>query len=150
MQLRIGSVPLSTLHVMQRNMDRWFDTAFSRALGEEASDSVAAFAPPVDIRETAESLEFFVELPGFEKDQIDIRVDQGTLILAGERKWDNEAKSENFHRVERSYGRFHRSFAIPPSVDASRITANLKNGVLHLVLPKSERAKPQQIPVNAS
>ena len=149
MHLRFACAPLNTLQVMQRNMDRWFDTALNR-LGDEIPDGLNQFVPPVDIRETGDSLEFLVELPGFEKDQIEIKVERGHLVLSGERKWNREAKEENYHRVERSYGRFQRTFALPSAVEPGKITANLKNGVLHIVLPKSERAKPHQIAVTVS
>ena len=150
MQLtRIGYSPLTSLHTLQRSMDQLLDQAFPRAWGEDGVDAVS-FVPPVDISETADNLEFFVELPGFEKDQVAIRVEEENLILSGERKWDKETKEENFHRIERAYGKFQRTFALPTSVETGKITASLKNGVLRIVLPKAERAKPHQVPVSVS
>lgn len=151
MQLtRFNYSPLSDLQLLQRGMDRWFNQAVSRFWGDEGLETTSTFVPPVDIRETEDAIEFTAEVPGFERDQIDIRVDQGNLVLSGERKFDQETKEENFHRIERSYGKFQRTFALPSSVDAEKIKATLKNGVLHVTLPKSEKAKPRQIPVSIS
>src|SRR2546428_11351708 len=150
MQLtRFNYLPLGDLQLLQRGMNRWFDQALLDFWGEDL-ETTSTFVPPVDVRETPDTLEFTAEVPGFEKDQIDIHVDQGNLILSGERKFEQEAKEENYHRIERSYGKFQRAFALPSSVDADRIKATLKNGVLHVTLPKSEKAKPRQIPVSTN
>jgi HSP20 family protein len=129
-------------------MDRWLDQTASRSWGDQGVDTIADFTPPVDICETAETMEFFVELPGFKKDQIEIRVEQGNLILGGERK--PVEKQETFHRVERAYGKFQRVFSLPSSIAPEGITAALKNGVLQITLPKSEAAKPRQIRVSVN
>ncbi|MBI4456821.1 MAG: Hsp20/alpha crystallin family protein [Acidobacteria bacterium] len=142
--------PFSELTSLQGAMNRLWRHAFSPAWGDEGVDTISTLVPPVDIHETADSLEFYAELPGFEKDQIDIRVDQGNLILSGERKFEEDVKEEDFHRIERSYGKFQRTFSLPPSVDAGKIKATLKNGVLHITLPKAEAAKPRQVPVSVS
>ena len=144
---RIGYTPATDFHCFQRSMDRLFEQAASRIWAPEDADSIGTFTPPVDVRETADALEFYAELPGFSKDQIDIRVDQGNLILSGERTLEKKVDSGSFHRVERAHGKFHRVFGLPTSVDAEKITASLKDGVLRLTLPKAEKAKPRQIPV---
>ncbi|HEY3130173.1 MAG TPA: Hsp20/alpha crystallin family protein [Acidobacteriota bacterium] len=149
MLTRFNYLPLGDLQLVQRGMNRWFDQALSNFWGDDL-ETTSTFVPPVDVRETPDTLEFTAEVPGFEKDEIDIRVDQGNLILSGERKFEQEAKEENYHRIERSYGKFQRTFALPSSVDADRIKATLKNGVLHVTLPKSEKAKPRQIPVSTN
>lgn len=141
--------PITDLQFLQRGVNRWFDQTFSHFWGDEGLEATSTFVPPVDICETTDALEFTAEVPGFEKDQIDIRVAQGNLILTGERKFEEETKKDNYHRIERSYGKFQRTFALPSTVDPEKIKATLRNGVLHVTLLKSEKAKPRQIPVSA-
>ncbi|HEY2931994.1 MAG TPA: Hsp20/alpha crystallin family protein [Acidobacteriota bacterium] len=132
------------------SVNRWFDQAFNRNWQDDTTESPMAFVPPVDVRETPEAIEFIAEVPGFEKDQIDIRVEGGNLTISGERKFEQKADRDEYHRVERAYGRFQRVFTLPPTVEADKIKATLKNGVLSVILPKSEKAKPRQIPVSVS
>ena len=147
--VRFNYSPYGDLFNLQRTVNRWFDSAFNRNWSDDAENTMS-FVPPVDVRETAEAIEFKAELPGFEKDQIDIRVDAGTLIISGERKFENNADTDDYHRIERAYGRFQRVFTLPSTVETDKITANLKNGVLSVSLPKSEKAKPRQIPVSVN
>jgi len=87
------------------------------------------------------------EIPGVERDQIAVEIKDGILTLHGERKFEKEVKEENYHRIERAYGTFHRSFSLPSSVAEEKISAKFKEGVLEVTLPKKERAKPKQIKV---
>jgi HSP20 family protein len=106
--------------------------------------------PPVDIYETDEH-EYVIkaELPDMKREDISLTFENNVLTLRGERKFEHDTKRENFHRVERSYGTFSRSFTLPNTVDASRISAVYKDGVLTVRLPQRDEAKPKQISVNA-
>ena len=108
-----------------------------------------AWSPSVDLRETETEIVFTVDLPGFEKDEIDISLNNGALSISGERTFDEENRSE-YRRVERGYGKFHRSFRLPDTVDAEKIEAHLNNGLLSIHLPRKKEALPRQIPVRVS
>ena len=107
------------------------------------------WSPSVDVSETETEIIFTAEFPGLEKDEIDISVNEGRLSISGERAFPEE-KDTKRHRVERWYGKFYSSFQLPKSADAEKISANLKNGVLTVTLPKKEEAKPRQIPVSVN
>lgn len=136
--------PLRDAFRLQGELDRLFGVPV-RALANDAEAS--RFAPPVDIYEDAEGLTLSVELPGFSADEIDLRVENDTLTLKGERKLENGDKRENYRRVERSYGSFTRAFALPPTVDTEQVRADAKDGVLKVFLPRREESKPRQIKV---
>jgi HSP20 family protein len=104
----------------------------------------------VDIYENGDSLVLKAEVPGINPDDVEIRVEDNTLYLKGERKFEKEVKEQNFHRVERSYGTFTRTFSLPNSVDADKVSANYQDGVLTLTMPKKEEAKPKTIKINVS
>ena len=110
-----------------------------------------AWLPPVDIYSTGEhALVIKAEIPGMNKDDIDITVENFTLTIRGEKKTEQAVKDDQFHRVERSYGAFTRSFALPHTVDSSKVEAEYKDGVLTIKLPQREDAKPKQIKVNVA
>jgi HSP20 family protein len=110
-----------------------------------------AWLPAVDIYSTSDhELVFKVEIPGMNKDDLDITVENFTLTIRGEKKSEQAVKDEQFHRVERSYGTFTRSFALPNTVDPGRVEATYKDGVLSVKLPLREEAKPKQIKVNVA
>src|SRR6185295_2330848 len=108
------------------------------------------WAPSVDIAETPEAFEIKAELPDVRKEDVKVSVEEGQLRISGERKQEKEEKGKRFHRVERSYGSFMRSFSLPENVDDSRLSAEYKDGVLKVVLPKTEKAKPKAIAVKVS
>ena len=110
--------------------------------------SLGAWIPPVDIEEDTEKLALTAELPGFKEDDIDIQVEGGVLTIRGERKFEDKQEGKNFHRVERSYGQFVRSFTLPNNVDRDNVKATFKDGLLSIELPKREEAKPRQIKVS--
>jgi HSP20 family protein len=114
--------------------------------GEEAL-AAAAFAPPVDIYEDENKLVLKLEVPGVRPEDIDIQVENRTLTVRGERKFTNEEKQENFHRVEQRYGTFARSFTLPSTVDPETVKANYDAGVLTMELAKKAEAKPRQIKI---
>ena len=109
-----------------------------------------AWAPAVDIFERGDDLVFRAEVPGVNREDIDISVENGVLQFKGERKRESEVKDEDFHRVERSYGAFARSFSLTTTVDSAKVQATFKDGVLEIVLPKAETAKPKRIQIAAA
>ncbi|HEU5360470.1 MAG TPA: Hsp20/alpha crystallin family protein [Candidatus Deferrimicrobiaceae bacterium] len=129
-------------------MNQIFEDALSRSRGREEGLRSGMWTPAVDIYETNDSVVVKAELPGVEKDQISVEVKDGILSLRGERKFEKEVKEESYHRIERSYGNFQRSFSLPVSVDQDKVTARFKDGVLEVKLPKKEQAKPKQIHVD--
>ena len=132
---------------MREEMERMFREFFRPGDGEEATWMRGNWAPPVDIYETDEAFVLKAELPGFSKEDVQIELHGNRLTLRGERKHDTEAKEEQYHRLERAYGRFERVFWLPATVDAEKIKASFTNGVLELRLPKSEAAKPKRIAI---
>ncbi len=141
--------PFRELGTMQKEFNRLFNEAFPRKYGEDEL-STRTWAPPVDIFETENSLVLKADLPGVDPKDVEIRVEDSTLYLKGERKFEKEVKEENYHRVERSYGTFTRSFSLPNSIDADKVTADYKDGQLTLTMPKREEAKPKTIRINVS
>ncbi|HSR50171.1 MAG TPA: Hsp20/alpha crystallin family protein [Acidobacteriota bacterium] len=127
------------------DVQRLFDDAFSNFFSRNYPETSRGWRPAVDVSEDTDALVFTAELPGFAKGDIDISVEDGVLTLSGERT--QERKDEEYHRIERSYGRFERSFTLPRNIDPDKISANLKNGLLVLTLPKREEAKPKQIDI---
>jgi HSP20 family protein len=123
-----------------------FQDAVSRLLSEPAGGR--PWAPPVDILETENELVLKADVPGVDLKDIDIQVENGTLTLKGERKFEKrEGAQEGYHRIERSYGSFVRCFSLPETVDAEKVAAEYKNGVLTVTLQKKELAKPRSIKV---
>lgn len=110
--------------------------------------TTASFVPAVDIYEDSKKVVLKLEVPGIEEKDLDIRVENNTLTVKGERKFEKEEKEENFHRIERRYGSFYRAFTLPSTVDAEHINANYNAGVLKLELSKKPEAQPKQIKVN--
>jgi HSP20 family protein len=120
--------------------DRFFDD-FDRSFAVAPFTDKGAWAPAVDIYEDEMAITLKAELPDMEEKDIDVRVEEGLLKLKGEKKFENEEKKENFHRIERRYGSFERTFALPDTVDADNISAKYDKGVLTVVAPKVERPK---------
>lgn len=137
--------PFRDLRAMQEQMNHLLDMAWSRDSGEELREGV--WHPPVDIFETEDAVIIKAELPGIEQKDIEVKIEDGTLVLRGERKHDEEIKKENYHRVERYYGPFQRSFALPNAIDQEKVKATCEKGVLTIVLPRREEKKPKQINV---
>jgi len=144
--------PFRDLVGLQDRMNRLFDESF-RGLNRGSGDedwSLGAWAPAVDIFEQDGNIVLNAELPGIDAKDVDIRLENNVLTLRGERKVDNEVKRDNYHRVERAYGTFTRSFTLPTVVDQEKIKAEYKDGVLKVVLPKREEAKPKQISISVN
>ena len=140
--------PFNELAAMQDRVSRLFGNVYLR---DEDTGIHGSWVPPVDIFETdSHDLVVRAELPGLSREDIEVTVENSTLVLKGEKKLDAEVKEENYRRIERTYGTFHRSFTLPNTVDASRIAAEFKNGVLTVKLPFREEAKPRTINVEVA
>ena len=137
--------PLREFAVMQDRLNRLFGNAYLR---DEDTSFRGSWVPAVDIFETdAHDLVLRAELPGMSREDIAVTVENGTIVIAGEKKFDPAVKEEHYRRVERTYGTFHRSFTLPNTVDAAKVSAEYKNGVLTITLPFKEEAKPRTINV---
>jgi len=137
----------STMQDRMNRMNRLFRESYSPEGPEEAL-TTTSFAPPVDIYEDEHNIILKLEVPGIDEKDIDVRIDNNTLTVHGERKIEKEEKEENFRRVERQYGSFTRSFTLPSSVDPAQVSAHYDKGVLNISLAKKAEAKPKQIKVN--
>jgi HSP20 family protein len=137
--------PYREVATLQDRLNR----AFGGRTEREDEMSLAAWAPPVDIAEEKDRIVITAELPGFKENEIEIQTENGMLTLRGERRFEKETDGKNFHRVERSYGQFSRSFSLPNNVDREKIRATFRNGLLEVELPKREDAKPRTIKVTA-
>ena len=130
---------------MQDQMNRMLDMAWNREFGEELKDGV--WQPPVDIYEDEHSVVIKAEVPDVDQKDIDIRIENNTLTIRGERKHASDVKKENYYRVERYFGQFQRSFSLPNSIDQDKVQAACDKGILTITLPKSASTKPKQISV---
>jgi len=137
--------PFREMQTLQNRLNRLFDEQYS---GGQETMVTGAFVPPVDIYEDQHGIQLKLEVPGIEEKDLDIKVENNVLTVSGERKFEKEQKEENFHRIERRYGNFTRSFTLPNTVDTEKIGADYNNGVLNIRLVKREEAKPKQIKVN--
>ncbi len=140
--------PFRDLATLQDRFDRLFEEGLGRLRPwtREAIDGTA-WSPAVDIVETENDIVLRADLPGIDPKDVDIQVENGALTLKGERKFESDVKEDDYRRVERVYGSFLRSFALPQTVDAEKVEAEYRNGVLELKLPKRPEARPKQIKV---
>jgi HSP20 family protein len=140
--------PFREFAAMQDRMNRLFGNVYLR---DEDTGLRGSWVPPVDIYETENhDLVVRAELPGLNREDIEVTVENSTLVLKGEKKLDTAVKDESYRRIERAYGSFHRSFTLPNTVDAGRVAAEVKNGVLTVKLPFREEAKPRTINVDVA
>jgi HSP20 family protein len=137
--------PFRDLMTMQDRMTRLIDETLSRIWKEEAGQGV--WAPPVDILERGSEVILKVDLPEVNQNEIDIRAEENTLTIQGERRFVKESPEENYVQVERPYGTFRRTFSIPRTIDQEGIRASYKDGVLRVVLPRKQEIQPKQIVV---
>jgi HSP20 family protein len=137
--------PFHDLRTIQEQMNRLIDLAWNRESGEDIREG--AWQPPVDIYEDENSVIIKAELPDVDQKDIEVKIEDNTLVLRGERKQDQTIKKENYHRIERFYGSFQRSFALPLTIDREKVKASCDKGILTIILPKREETKPKQINV---
>ena len=138
--------PFRGVGTLPDRMNRLFDDA-GRGWRSDEPAATTSWSPSVDIFETEGEIVVKAELPGMDRKDITLHLESNVLTLRGERKFEKETKDENYHRIERSYGNFSRSFSIPATVDEEKIRADYKDGVLKIILPKKEQAKPKQIKI---
>jgi HSP20 family protein len=139
--------PLRDMATLQNRINRFVRESYSPEGPEEAL-TTTTFAPPVDIYEDEHTITLQMEVPGIDEKDIDVRIEDNTLTVHGERKMEKEQKEENFRRIERQYGSFTRSFTLPSSVDTGQVSAHYDKGILKISLAKKAEAKPKQIKVN--
>ncbi len=139
--------PFREFVTLQDRMNRLFRDSYGPE-GREEALTTTTFAPPVDVYEDEHNVILKIEVPGIDEKDIDVRVENNTLTVHGERKFEKEEKEENFRRVERQYGSFTRTFTLPNTVDADKVQADYDKGVLKIQLAKKAEAKPKQIKVN--
>ena len=138
--------PFRDLVTVREKMNNIFEEAFI-SRGEEKDMVASTWTPSVDIYENENELVLSAEAPGIEDKDIEIKIENNTLSIQGERKIEKETKEENYHRIERSYGSFYRSFTLPPNVNQDNIKAEYDNGVLRISMPKKPELKPKKVKV---
>lgn len=141
--------PFGELRSLQNEMNRLFSSSFSRG-GEGDQIMRGAWNPSVDIFENQNQIVLEAELPGMNPEDVEISIENNVLTLRGEHKFEKKDESDNFHRVERSYGSFTRSFTLPPTVTSENATAEFQNGILRLTLAKREEAKARRIEIKST
>jgi HSP20 family protein len=139
--------PFRDVLALQNRMNSLFQD-FNRGQGETDALTTAAFVPPVDVYEDEHKVVLKLEVPGMKQDDFDIRVENNTLTVRGERKFEKEEREENFHRIERRYGSFYRAFTVPTTMNTENVKASYDAGVLKIELEKRAEAKPKQIKVS--
>jgi HSP20 family protein len=138
--------PLRELAGLQDRMNRIFNETYSPVTSQE-SLAAGSFVPAVDVYEDEQGIRLKMEVPGIDEKDVDIRLENNLLTVRGERKLESETKQENYHRIERSYGSFTRSFTLPNSVNPEEVKAGYSKGVLTIHLGKRAEARPKQIKV---
>jgi HSP20 family protein len=141
--------PFREFSTIQDRMNRLFRDSYGDEGREEALTNTA-FAPPVDVYEDEHNVTLKIEVPGIDEKDIDVRIENNTLTVHGERKFEKDEKEENYRRVERQYGSFTRTFTLPNTVDHENVQADYDKGVLKVKLAKKAEAKPKQIKVNVA
>ena len=136
-----------SLHSFQREMNRMLDQFFHGDIFEETGNNIPVFSPPVDFSETKDAYVINAELPGLKKDEVKVTLNNNIVTITGEKKSEHEKKEGNYHRIERSFGMFERSISIPGAFKADAIDAKFTDGLLTLMLPKTEEAKQKLIDV---
>lgn len=140
--------PFRELRSLQDEMNRLFLSNVSR--GDDRELARGAWSPSVDIFENKDNLVIEAELPGMKAEDVNVSIENNVLTLHGERRFEKKDEGDNFHRVERSYGSFTRSFTLPPTVSSENVNAEFENGVLKLTLAKREEAKPRRIEIKVT
>ena len=134
--------PIDELTVLRNRLDRLFGRFFEE---DEPMAMTNRWMPAVDVIETRDALIFKTELPGFEEKDVNLEIENNVLKISGERKLEETTKEKTYQRVERAYGKFFRTFTLPPNVNTDKVVATFSNGLLELTVPKKEEAKPRKI-----
>ena len=138
--------PFRDLVTLRERMNRVFEEAFTSS-GEEKDLIASTWNPSVDIYEAENELVLTAEVPGVDEKDVEIKIEDNTLTIQGDRKFEKETKEENYHRIERSYGSFFRSFTLPRNIDQDKIKAERENGILKISLPKKPELKPKKVKI---
>lgn len=139
--------PFRDLSILQERMNRVFEDASGRSWKSDEPSATTSWSPAVDIYETENEIVVQAELPGVERKDITLNLENNVLTLKGERRFEKESNQDNYHRIERAYGNFSRAFSIPTLVDEDKIRADYKDGILKIALPKKEQVKAKQIQI---
>ena len=139
--------PFRDLSILQERMNRVFEDAAGRGWKNDEPSATTSWSPAVDIYETDNEITLQAELPGVDRKDIALQLENNVLTLKGERRFEKETNQENYHRIERSYGGFSRAFTIPSGVEEDKIRADYKDGILKIALPKKEQVKAKQIKI---
>ncbi|RKY32546.1 MAG: Hsp20/alpha crystallin family protein [Candidatus Omnitrophota bacterium] len=140
--------PYRDLEAIQNEMNRMFDSSLVKWGDRDVGLLEGAWSPAIDIYDSKDNCLVKADIPGMKKDEIEVSVHGDTLIIKGEKKQEKETKEKDFIRTERFYGAFNRAIRLPAAVDAAKVSASYKNGVLELVLPKKEESKPKQLKID--
>ncbi len=138
------SRPRNRFGLMNGEIDRMFNEIFN---GGTMVESEAGWVPRADVHETDDSFLVQLDVPGIDKNDVKVKFEDNTLIVSGERKYESKEEEKNYRQIERIYGTFTRTLRLPKDVDAQKISANYKNGVLEITLPKAEEVKPKEIEI---
>jgi HSP20 family protein len=139
--------PFRNVATLQDEIDR----AFRSALGSDSGTATAgAWSPALDVEESQDAFTLHVELPGVASDDVDVSLEENVLTIQGERRFYDESEADGFRRIERHFGRFHRSIRLPDRVDPDAVKATAKDGLLTIVVPKAEEAKPRRIAIESA
>ncbi len=138
--------PFRDLMTLREKMNRLFEDA-GAGPGQERELISSSWNPAVDIYESENQLVLTAEIPGVDEKDVEIKIEDNTLTIKGERKFEKETKEENYHRIERSYGSFYRSFTLPNYIDQDKIHAEHENGVLKITMPKKAELKPKKVKI---
>jgi len=139
--------PFEEWGTIQDRINRLFEETFGRYPVGKRESLERTWSPVVDIYEEKDNIIVKAELPGIKKEDVSIEIKNNVLTISGERKHEAEKKKENYHRIERYYGKFSRSFTLPETVQVDKVKASYKDGILEITLPKAEEAKPKSIPI---
>ncbi len=139
--------PFYELKKLNDSINQLFDENYLTESEKGSGLSLTSWSPSTDIYETKDEYVFKIEVPGMNKDDVKVEFTEDTLTIKGERKEDKEIKKENYHRIERFFGSFQRSFTLPKNIDEKKIKAELKDGILELRVPKVEKSKTKAIPI---
>ena len=138
--------PFRDIMTLRERMNRLFEDVVTHR-GEDKDLISSSWVPAVDIYEDENQLVLSAEVPGIDEKDVEIKIEDSTLIIQGERKMEKETKEENYHRIERSYGSFYRSFSLPNYIDQDKIHAEHENGVLKITMPKKPELKPRKVKI---
>lgn len=141
--------PIRDLGSAQSDMNRLFDRFFEGG-GTGDGGAVTSWVPAMDLLETEHDLVLRADLPGMHEDDVKIEIKDSVLTISGERRAEHEEKGEDFHRIERAFGRFSRCLALPPGIDAAGVAANFSDGVLEIRVPKPDETKPIRVEIDAA